>query len=172
MAWSQNVFHFGSNLQKKLQITALISFSLGGSLGFDLAHFFGDWSQSESLSEIKPPLVKKNLPLSIWFILHVCYTIVQNTWQLPELAPISIGRGQTCQSGTVSISQCTVVYMYLQSTCFHLTIFFFLFFCCRGQSYIALQHRHWQGVKKKEDFFCADITSHNMHHGFFWYTTR
>ena len=40
-------------------------------------------------------------------------------------------------------------------TYFHLTIFFsFSIFCCRGQSYIALQHRHWQEVKKRKIFLC------------------
>ena len=41
---SEIFFHFGSNLKKRYD-------------GSDLVPFFGNLSQSEKLSEIKPPLV-------------------------------------------------------------------------------------------------------------------
>ena len=38
----------------------------------DLAHFYGDWSQSEKLSEIKPPLKQLRLEAkNTTFIFHV-----------------------------------------------------------------------------------------------------
>ena len=51
VSYSQKVFHFNSNLQKKVS-NHLSSVKVSG-----LAPFFGDWSQSEKLTEFKPPLV-------------------------------------------------------------------------------------------------------------------
>ena len=53
---SQKVFHIGSNLSINGPKTIVSIFSLGAQ-GSDLAHFLGDWSQSEKLSE---PLTRTN----------------------------------------------------------------------------------------------------------------
>ena len=52
VAYSQKVFHFGSNLQKICQVSTVYAQDSG------LAHFC-DLSQSEKNSEIKPPLHQK-----------------------------------------------------------------------------------------------------------------
>ena len=89
-------------------------------------------------------------------VMPLCKKILDNflSWR-----QISIGRGQTCQSGTVSWFHSALLCICKKTremkTYFHLTIFFsFSIFCCRGQSYIALQHRHWQEVKKRKIFLC------------------
>ena len=91
-------------------------------------------------------------------VMPLCKKILDNflSWR-----QISIGRGQTCQSGTVSRFHSALLFTCIKKkfremkTYFHLTIFFsFSIFCCRGQSYIALQHRDWQEVKKRKIFLC------------------
>ena len=90
-------------------------------------------------------------------VMPLCKKILDNflSWR-----QISIGRGQTCQSRTVSRFRSALLYTCRKKnremkTYFHLTIFFsFSIFCCRGQSYIALQHRDWQEVKKRKIFLC------------------
>ena len=52
MALSQKVFLFASNLTKKLPN----HFHVDSVQDSDLAPFLRDWSQSETLSEIKSPL--------------------------------------------------------------------------------------------------------------------
>ena len=60
VAYSQKVFHFDSNLQKKVpnHCSEHLFFRwIGSAQGSDLeSSFFGDWSQSEKRSDIKPPL--------------------------------------------------------------------------------------------------------------------
>ena len=61
------------------------------------------------------------------------YAIVQNAWQLPELAPFSIGRGQTCQSQTVSLFPSVVYFdLYL----FELDVYW-------SQGFFHILEYHW-----------------------------
>ena len=124
------------------------------ALGFDLAHFFGDWSQSESLSEIKPPLVKKTClcryGLFCMSVIPLC-KILDNflSWRLFQLGVVRRVSPELCQFHSALLCICT----YLQSTCFHLTIFFLHFFLLSWSILYSFTTQALTRSEKKEDFF-------------------
>ena len=62
--------------KKRLQITALKNSTWRkDAQSSDLAPFFGDWSQSEKLSEIKPPLVEPNALGQKRFLIGNCMVL-------------------------------------------------------------------------------------------------
>ena len=66
VAQPQKVFHLAPISKIKCLITALSIFSLGGYWSEQwFGTFFGDWSQSEKLPEIKPTLANPVLSLKI-----------------------------------------------------------------------------------------------------------
>ena len=77
MAFLRKVFHFGSSLPKHVPKTIPSIFSwikVDRAQDSFWAHFFGDLSQREKLSEIKPPLVK--MPINMYVVFEELISLI------------------------------------------------------------------------------------------------